>query len=314
MDGTVERELKLSAPDALDELDAPQLDENSRIDVVVRAAFAASVEVLVRQDATLRLHAEEEAVHRARVSVRRLRSDLRTFLPLLDEAWACGLRERSRWLQDGFSAARDADVLLARLRRQSAALPEPDRVPAEEALAPLRAAREEAYQRLAAMLREPRYAALLQDLVDAAKRPRFNARAGEAARDLIPEIVADAWSTLRKRVRERSQPPADRELHGIRIAAKRVRYAVEAVAPVAGCRARQLARAVERLQTILGDQHDAVAACERLRVLSEDDRGSAFVAGALAALEHRAACDGRETWLRAWREARREHRRFRRSM
>jgi len=283
---------------------------SARIGEVVRAAFAASVEALVQVDATLRIHADPEAVHRARISVRRLRSDVRTFLPVLDRTWAEGLRERSRWLQDGFSAARDADVLLTRLRRQSAGLPEADRRRLDETLAPLEAAREVAYERLGSMLREPRYPALLQELADAAKSPPLAPRAGELACDVIPEIVAGAWSMLRKRVRRRSHPPTDRELHRIRIAAKRVRYAAEAVAPVAGRRAAKLARAVERLQTILGDQHDATGTCERLRTLPK--AGTAFVAGELAALEHRAALQGRRAWRDAWRDAKRAHRRFRR--
>jgi CHAD domain-containing protein len=275
---------------------------------VVRAAFAVSVDSLAREDAALRRSPDEEAVHRARVSVRRLRCDLRTFLPLLDPAWADGLRERSRWLQNGFSAARDADVLLARLRRHSAELGEAERRQVEETLAPLQAERDAAYERLRSMLLEPRYPALLQELVDAAKRPPFNARAEDAACSVVPEMVADAWWTLRKRVRKRTRPPSDRELHRIRIAAKRVRYAAEAVAPVAGRSAGRLARAVERMQTILGDQHDAVGACERLRTLATG--GGAFVAGELASLEQRCALDGRRAWRKAWRAAKRAHRRL----
>jgi len=165
-------------------------------------------------------HADEESVHNARVAVRRMRSDLRTFLSILDETWACDLRERMRWLQDGFSAARDADVLLANVRRTSADLPDPDRSRVDDVLAPLRAAREQAYDRMRAMLHDPRYAELLQELVDAAKRPPLTAAAAEPACDVIAEIVGDAWSALRKRVRRRAKPPADRELHAIRIGAE----------------------------------------------------------------------------------------------
>jgi len=292
------------------ELGVPELRRSSRVGDVARAAFAASVERLVRRDAVLRLQADEEAVHQARVAVRRMRSDLRTFMVVLDAAWACDLRERMRWLQDGFSTARDADVLLAHLRRRSELLPDADRRAAEAVFAPFRAARDRAYEHLGTMLREPRYAALLQDMVDAAKRPPFNAAADEPACDAIAAIVGDAWSALRKRVRARTRPPADRELHRIRIAAKRVRYGAEAVAPIAGERARALAHCAEAMQTILGDQHDAVEARERLHELAPDGE-HAFVAGELAALAHRAACKGRAAWRTAWREAKRAHRRLR---
>jgi len=294
------------------ELRAPELNGDVRIGDVVRASLASSVERIVRFDAKLRLHADEESIHHARVAVRRLRSDLRTFRPVFERAWADGLRQRLSWLQDGLSLARDGDVLLDSLRRRSEALPETDRRRLDEVLAPLREAREAAYQHVRTMLREQRYVVLLQALVDGAKRPAFETAADEPAGDAIPCIVEDAWKTLRKRVRRRTRPPSDRELHGIRIAAKRVRYGAEAVAPVAGRPARRLARAAEEVQTILGEQHDAVGACERLHAL-EDEPQRAFLAGELAALEYAASLDARATWCEAWDEAKRAWRRFERA-
>jgi CHAD domain-containing protein len=80
------------------------------------------------------------------------------------------------------------------------------------------------------------------------------------------------------------------------------------VAPVAGRRAARLGRAAEALQTVLGEQHDAVMACERLRALSADG-AQAFVAGELAAAAGRAERKARRAWRDAWRDARRAHRR-----
>mgnify|MGYP001218958531 CR=1 FL=1 len=296
------------------EIALPALDARSRIGDVVRASLGGSVERIVRYDAKLRLQADEGAIHHARVAVRRLRSDLRTFLTLFDATWACGLRQRLRWLQDGLSAARDTDVLIAGLRRRSETLPDADRRRIDDVLAPLQEARDAAYEHVRAMLHDDRYVPLLQALVDAAKRPPFNARADDPACDAIPPIVEDAWSTVRKRVRKRTRPPSDRELHAIRIAAKRVRYAAEAVEPVVRRPASAFARAAEDLQTILGEQHDAVVACERLRTLDVGGDGErAFLAGELAALEILAALDARRAWRKAWRNVKREHRRFRRT-
>ncbi|HTD36150.1 MAG TPA: CHAD domain-containing protein [Candidatus Limnocylindrales bacterium] len=279
---------------------------------IARAAFADALARLVRQDPLLRRDPNEDAVHDARVAVRRLRSDLRTFGALLDEAWARGLSARLRWLQDGFAAARDADVLLARVRRHARLLADDDRVRAAEILAAFREERDAAYGRMQAMLREPRYAALLREMIDLVKAPRCNALADEPACEVIPPIVSDAWSALRKRVRRRSRPPSDSELHHIRIAAKRVRYAAEAVAPLAGRRARALAGAVEAIQTILGEQHDAVIAGARLRTAARD--GTAFVAGQLTMIEQREAVDRRRAWRKAWRDAERAHRALRRAL
>ena len=300
MDGLVERE---------PEIEPLALDASARTGDVACAALAASVESIVRYDAKLRLDLNEEVVHHARVAVRRLRSDLRTFLPLFDAEWACALRERLSWLQDGLSAARDADVLITGLRRRSEALADADRSELDGLLRPFRSEREAAYERVRAMLRDERYVPLLQDLVDAANRPPLTAAAGERACDAIASVVDGAWSTLRKRVRKRSRPPSDRELHRIRIAAKRVRYAAEAVAPVGGRPARALARATERMQTILGDEHDAVVACRRLRELADEPH--AFIAGELAALENVARLEARAAWRNAWRKAKRAYHRLR---
>ena len=51
----------------------------------VRRAIALSVIRLIRHDPVVRLDVDPEGVHQARVATRRLRSDLRTFRPLLDE-------------------------------------------------------------------------------------------------------------------------------------------------------------------------------------------------------------------------------------
>ncbi len=296
------------------EIAVPVLDPGVRIGDVVRAALARSVERIVRNDAKLRLHADEDAIHDARVAVRRLRSDLRTFLPLFEGTWARGLRERLRWLADGLSAARDADVLIEGLRRFGETLTDIDRCHLDDVLAPFRAARDAAYEHVRAMLRDERYVPLLQTLVDAAKRPLLEARADELACEAIPSILEDAWSTLRKRVRKRTRPPSDRELHAIRIAAKRVRYAAEAVEPVIGRAARRLARTVADLQSTLGKQHDAVVACEQLRTLPRDgDRERAFLAGELVALANLTALEARNAWRNPWRATKREHRRLRRT-
>ncbi|HEX3463164.1 MAG TPA: CHAD domain-containing protein [Candidatus Elarobacter sp.] len=288
----------------------PHLKPASPAREVARAAFAGSLARLVRQDPLLRTRPNEDAVHDARVAVRRLRSDLRTFRPLLDEPWARGLSERMRWLQDGFAEARDADVLLGRMRRHAERLSGDDRRRADAILDAFGAERERAYLRMQAMLNEPRYADLLRELIDLVRRPRCRALANEPACDVLPWIVEDAWSGLRKRVRRRSRPTPDAELHRIRIAAKRARYAAEAAVSVLGGRARRLAHAVEAIQTVLGEQHDAVVGRARLRAWANHE-DAAFVAGQLSMLEELHADEGRQAWLDAWRCAKDAHRELR---
>jgi hypothetical protein len=62
------------------------------------------------------------------------------------------------------------------------------------------------------------------------------------------------------------------------------------------------------MQTVLGDEHDSVVACRRLRELANDPH--AFLAGELAALENAARLEARATWRRAWRKTKRAYRRL----
>lgn len=226
---------------------------------VYRRAFAASVVDLVSSDRGVRTTNDPEAVHEARVALRRLRSYLWTFRPILDVHWANSLRERMRWLDDRLGKTRDLDVLVAALERRVAE-PSTNGAPSQELLERLRAERDEGHASVHASLREPRYLALMEEIVGAARSPRFTDDAARPARKTARKLVRKVWRRARRRVRAYEQDPGERTLHAIRIKAKHVRYAAECFAPLAGKCAKRLARRAGRLQTLLGDHRDAVAA------------------------------------------------------
>ena len=74
----------------------------------------------------MRLDTDPEGVHQARVATRRLRSDLRTFRPLLDREWASALRTELDWLARELGVVRDGDVMLERMRTHASQLPQVD--------------------------------------------------------------------------------------------------------------------------------------------------------------------------------------------
>ena len=269
----------------------------------VRRAISASVVDLLRGDAVVRVDEDPEGVHQARVATRRLRSDLRTFGPLLDEGWTLALREELRWLGDALGDARDVDVLLDRLRRRSERLP-PDLAPgADEVIRALRSRDEEAHAALMGVYRSDRYVALLDRLVVAANEPALAPEADLPAAEILPGLVRRPWRRLERDVRRAGKRPTDEQLHAIRIRTKRVRYAAEAVAPVAGKKARRFVRAAARLQGILGEHNDAIVAEAWLRGwgAGAGSRDAAFAAGVLAGIERATAADARGPWRRAWR-------------
>lgn len=81
---------------------------------LVGSHLAAQVAELVARDPEVRRDVED-SVHKMRVATRRLRSALSTFRPLLDREVTDPLRDELRWLAAVLGAARDAEVLHARL-------------------------------------------------------------------------------------------------------------------------------------------------------------------------------------------------------
>lgn len=285
------------------EIVVDDIDKNAEGAAVVRRAIAASVVRLLRHDAIVRDAGDPEGVHQARVSTRRLRSDLRTFAPLLDTAWSEPLRAELSWLAGELGAVRDADVLLGRLHDSMHALHVDDAEHGEALLHSLHehvAARRE---HLLRSLHSARYIALLDRLVEAANRPAVSELAAQRASETVPQLAIGPYLKLRKAVRRLPSRPADEQLHAIRIAAKRSRYAAEAVIPVVGRRAEALARGAAALQEILGEFHDAIVAQDWLR-----EHGStgemAFVAGQLHAREWAVAESARSSWEGAWKKMR----------
>jgi CHAD domain-containing protein len=215
-----------------------------------------------------------EAVHDARVAVRRLRATLRTYRPVLEAGRTEPLRAELSWLGDLLGAVRDADVLGARLNLFLAAEPR------ELVLGPvaarirqhLAAATAQAQSDLGEGLGSHRYGQLMAGLDAAVTDPER------------PVSVDRPGSTLRQRAcARRALRRADRlltaavarlstcddeaagELHAARRAYKRARYAVEVLEPDAPPRAGRLVLRLKALQDLLGEHQDAVVAERVLR-------------------------------------------------
>ncbi len=293
------------------ELAVPEVDADSTVGDVVRRAVSASVVRLLRHDAGVRLGEDPEAVHQARVATRRIRSDLRAFRDVVEPSWSIPLREELRWLGGELGAVRDAEVLRDRLRGREERLAPVDRRGAERLLAGLDARRDEAREHLLASMREPRYVALLDALVEAAARPAIpeELAAAPAATALRPTLEGP-WKHLETAIGRVREDPSDEALHAARIRAKRVRYASEAVAPVFGKRARAFAESAVGLQDVLGEHQDAVVAAAWLREAAKRSAALAFVAGQLVAIEADAARASRAAWPGAWKSVSRKKIRF----
>jgi CHAD domain-containing protein len=265
----------------------------------IRRAIAASVRRLLDHETRAIAGRGTEAVHQARVAVRRLRSDLRTFRELVDARWAGRLRQELRWLGGELGAVRDYDVFISRLRAaaaRSGAAADPS---IAILVAAARAARSKARAHMADALRTPRFARLRERLALAARAPRLTLAARLAASQAFPRIIKRRRKRIMRAVRDLTTRPSLASLHRIRILAKRLRYAAEAIEG-AGCTgAAALARAAEGVQGVLGELNDAASSCAALRRLRTKP-GLALAANAMLALEMEAVVRAREAWPASW--------------
>jgi CHAD domain-containing protein len=285
-----------------------ELDEASLPVDVLRAAIVRSTRRLVAHDPGVRTGDDMEDVHQARVATRRMRSDLRTFAPVVDHEWSDALRDELQWLGNLLGAVRDTDVLLERLERRLATLESSDEDAGHRLLDGLHAKRDAARDELLVAMRGPRYLALLDRLHAGAHRVPGPLDALDLGVE-VTDLVGPSWRKLRHAADALDDDSPDPDLHHVRILAKRCRYAAEAVTPAIGKDAARFAKQVAALQDVLGEHQDAVIAGQWLRehandVTGDDAAAVAFVAGELAMLEQAAADASRELWPEAWHDAR----------
>src|SRR5664280_422581 len=292
------------------------LGARSSIGDVVRGSILAGFGKILDHELLVRLTPDDppvRAVHQARVATWRLRSDLKTFAPLLDPVWVGHVREDLAWVADALGAVRDADVLAERFGDAPEQSTSPGGV-----LSILNVQRRSAADRLLVVLTSTRYELLLDRLHAAAQRPPFftndarrhgRVRPDRKVSAVLPDVVGPQWKKLRKAVRAAGDRPTDRQLHRIRIRAKQLRYAAEAAEPVIGKRARRTASAAEDLQTVLGDHHDAVVAEQWLRELARGAPSElAFEAGLLTGAQRQLQAELGRRWGSRWKRVDRRSR------
>ena len=270
---------------------------------VVQAHLQEQVEELQARDPQVRRD-QPDAVHRMRVATRRLRSALRTFRPLLDREATDPLREELRWLADVLGAVRDTEVMHARLRGLVAEQ-DPALVvgPVAERIDTVLGERyRRAHDTALVELESERYVRLLDALHGLVTDPPLLAAARERAREVLPRLVLRSWTRLDRAMSQAEQSTGHEQdllLHEARKDAKRARYAAEAVGQVYGSPAKAYAKAVTRLQEVLGEHQDGVVTREVLRELAtaaQEAGESAFTYGRLHALEQARAQAAAAGW------------------
>jgi inorganic triphosphatase YgiF len=276
-------------------------------EMIAVQAFQHVAQTCVRQfrlnEAVLLGHRNPEALHQARVALRRLRSAFSIFRPLFvaDEG-AAKLREELRWLAGELGNARDLDVLL-------------ERAAAGDLRTRVEKAREEAYTAVEATLASSRVRTVMLDLTEWLIDGPWLASAGTQDRRSEParDFAAAALDRFRRKVKKQGrdlEAVDDETRHEVRKDAKKLRYASEFFIDLFDAkrerrRYQRFIAALEDLQDQLGALNDLATAPEVIgklglegdpetkTLLAEENRKSLIVAAAEA---HDTLADAKRFW------------------
>lgn len=253
---------------------------------------------------------DPEAVHEMRVAVRRLRTALRLGAGALPARQIEALGRELAWLASALGEVRDRDVQLANAAWHRRRLAAPARGPIDGFRRALRRQRLAALATLRERLDSTRHTRLLLALERAATAPRRppTAAGAEPIAAAGRGAISRAIRKLRKLGDAVDELPQADELHTLRIRAKRLRYALEALQPITGRDGRRLTRQLVRLQDVLGRFNDSMVAAVTVRryrdALPAPAPATRAALSAIADGELRRAGAAQARFHRAWKRFR----------
>lgn len=272
------------------------LDRSSPASEVLLVAVAALVDELKLLEPQVRAN-EPDAVHRMRTTIRRLRSIFASYRTVFDAVVTDPIRDGLKQLGAILGEARDAEVMCDRVRMLVADHEQVPRSMAAQLVGEWEHRHSDALERAVAELSGERYLRLLDSLDGFLERPALadSAFAKKTEKAVIPALAKDLSRMFRRAKLARvanTEDERDSLLHETRKAAKRLRYAAEAVsegpAKIFGKRVHRLARAAEAVQDLLGEYRDSMLVQKYLRELAGSG-DHAFYCGVLHEVERRSA-------------------------
>jgi CHAD domain-containing protein len=206
-----------------------------------------------------------EGVHSMRVASRRLRSALRDFTPYVRKQRLTALLKQLRNIAAALGEVRDQDVAIKALEQLESRIPSHFAPALKQFIDTRKEIRDAARQELISILEDTQLKELetaFTARVEEATALREAKSAGTAVRSQISyrlmsrSIILDRLRELEKLSQGLFRPFDIETLHEMRIAAKRLRYAIELFQQCWGHGMSSYAKRVARIQTALGEVHD----------------------------------------------------------
>ena len=205
---------------------------------------------------------EPEGVHSMRVASRRLRGALRDFMPYLRKRPLAPVLKQLKKLADALGEVRDQDVAIMALEEMVTHAPAGFAPALQQFIETKKEVRDRARSELQARLEASELKQLEMDFIarvaEATALPESTQLAASHITYLRMSrlIILDRLKELEKLSNGLLKPLEIEMLHDMRIAAKRLRYAVELFQQCWGRSISTYAKRIARLQTALGDVHD----------------------------------------------------------
>ena len=216
---------------------------------------------LIKHVELLREGISEEAIHKARVAIRTIRSNLKTFSPLLKRKVSRAIDDELRWLNKRIAPIRDVDVFLNLVRNLE--IKNQDDETAAQIETILNDERNRHIQRLNSALNRSRIDVLLTQLVRYSVHPPIKQGLNNSSaldrRTITIQCVSSTWTKLFTQIASLPKKPKGKQLHQVRIQAKRCRYAYETAQLAELLPAAHITQYAHNLQQVLGKHNDKVA-------------------------------------------------------
>lgn len=259
------------------------LDGEHSVAEAFRAIARNCLHQLLANQQALQENGNGEAVHQMRVALRRLRSALKIFRPLVAGPQLAALREEMRWLLAQLGPARDGEVFLSEI-----IAPVMGDNPDQPALAALhdywRQEADDALRTARGAVADNRFVLLLLDLGAWVECGGWDD--SETGRLQLAPFARSVLKRLTRKLRKAGGKHLSRlsphDLHQVRIRGKQLRYAAEFFAPLNGKAARDALTRLGKLQDVLGEINDIAVALPRLATchhLGETAWAAGVVAG-----------------------------------
>ncbi len=213
---------------------------------------------------------EANALHAMRVAMTRLKTTIALFSPMVDGDEKLRLSAELKWLNAHLGIVRDLDVALERLAKIKDKTRPSDR--------PWKQERAACQRHLTRALRSPRYRRLIADLTAWIENGDWSRKRAKKAAELrsqpADQYCSDTLKAWRAKLLKKSRKLKEfgaRKRHRVRLANKRLSYAIESAAELTPSdETPAMLKLLRKAQKSLGQLNDDARFCALAAALGED--------------------------------------------